>query len=81
MVDTTDSNEYSLSKGNVKRLLKDESGFRVSDGAALQVIVEEEERIKNVANAARIIAEEAGRKTILERDIRKAWTIYKRMKE
>lgn len=78
-MEDTKASDFRLSKGNVKRLLKDASGFRVADEAAFQVMVEEEVRIERVANAAQVIAEEAGRKTILERDVRNAYKIWKTM--
>lgn len=76
-----ESSDFRLGKSGVKLLLKEASGFRVADEAVFQVMVEEEVRIKKIAQAAQVIAEEAGRKTVLERDIRNAYKIHRMMRE
>lgn len=66
------ASDFRLSKNSVKRIMKEETGRRVAGDAALQVMIDEEERIKSLARAAEIIADEAGRETVLERDVMKA---------
>jgi len=71
----TNANDFRLGKGNVKRTMKDATDMRVADDAAMQILVEEEDRIQRIARAAKIISNEAGRQTILERDVRSAYKI------
>lgn len=61
--------DFQLTKHNVEEL-GHETAPRISDDAILRVIAEEEPRIIEVFRRARMLAKHAGRKTVMEEDIR-----------
>lgn len=69
--------ELNLTKNSVKGVIKDETNTRVTGDAVLQVMAIEEERIRSLSRAAKMIADNAGRKTIQEQDVRVAEQIMK----
>lgn len=66
--------DFTLAKGRVKSI-GHERHDRISDDAALQVLAEEEQRIREVWDTAAQLAEHAGRHTIQEKDVRLAYTL------
>lgn len=67
-----DGHELTLTKGRV-RTLGQERADRISEDAILRVIYEEEQRIRQVFQMARELADHAGRATVQEDDIRLAF--------
>lgn len=72
-----DGKELELSMNGVKRIGHEHSD-RIRDDAVLRVMYEEQNRISKVFRAAKVIAESAGRKTVIEEDVR---IVYQLMEE
>jgi len=67
-----DGHDLSLTKTSVKGIVKDETGDRVSGDAILYIMMLEEERIRQIADAAQKVKDQSGRATIQEGDVRAA---------
>lgn len=65
----TDAHELTLTKSSVKRLVKDETGDRVTGDAIRRVMLIEERRMRRLARAAKAVKDESGRATIQEGDV------------
>lgn len=65
-------NDTPFSKALGHRILKNETGKRVSEDAAIHLLKALEQRGKELAEAADEMADHADRKTIQEEDMRKA---------
>lgn len=71
----TDSFDLKLSKSQVKRIGDEAIGSRISGDAAKRIAFEEEERIKKIYRLAEMVAQNAGRKTVQEEDVRLVYTM------
>ena len=69
MASDVDGNDISLSKRSVKGIMHEFSG-RVSDDAAIRMAYQAEQRMMKKTRAAKQVAQQNGRDTIKEEDIR-----------
>lgn len=70
----------TLSSTAVKKVMHQNSD-RITDDAATRVAHLMEVRIDAITKAAQVIAENDGRKTVMEKDVRAARNVYKIMME
>lgn len=66
--------DFKLAKSRVKAV-GHEVHDRISDDAVLQVLAEEEFRMREVWETAEMLADHAGRHTIQEEDVRLAYKV------
>jgi len=69
MAKDIDGNDISLSKRAVKGVMHEFSD-RVSDDAAIRVAYQAEQRVMKKTRAAKMVAQQNGRETIKEEDVR-----------
>ena len=71
MVDKT-GHDYTLAKGRVKKIIKDETGDRVTGDAVVFTQMLAERYIRQMARDAQLIKDQSDRKTLDEGDFRAA---------
>jgi histone H3/H4 len=67
-MDQKSAEDLCLTKNSIRSIAHDVTG-RISDEALVRIAFEEERRIKEKVRLASVIADRAGRKTVMEEDV------------
>lgn len=67
--DEIEDDDVQFSSYSIKKIGQQAGVDRMSDSAALRVAYEQQREIQNLLQAAQIIANQAGRKTVREEDV------------